>query len=404
MTRSLGREHMLSTRGWDITVVVASVVMAVATATLFAPASLVRLLIALAALAAFTVGYVVVARAGLEPPRARWRYPAFLAVATLTVAVAVGSVPFMAILQLLAYPIAWLVGDTRARGIGAAAVIAAGVFVGAWIGYGPSVDSALAGTVTAAFGFAVSVVIGLWIVRVDEYGREKARLVAELTAAQSEIAALSRERGASAERERLARDIHDTLAQTLAGLVLFAERAGKQQAEGRGDAAAATISTVEQVARDALAETRALVARSAAVPGEPAFPAAVERLVERFRAHGPEITLDVAGVEGELDRESQVVLLRCLQEALANVVRHAGAAHAGVRVRVDAAGRAEITISDDGCGFDPASRPPGFGLEGMSDRVALAGGDLDVISAPGEGTRVRVRLAGAGAVVPERDA
>ncbi|WP_426806427.1 histidine kinase dimerization/phosphoacceptor domain-containing protein, partial [Stenotrophomonas sp. SrG] len=64
----------------------------------------------------------------------------------------------------------------------------------------------------------------------------------------------------------MARDIHDTLAQTLAGLVILAERAGMQSADGQSDAAATTIATVEQVAREALTETRAIVASTAAVP------------------------------------------------------------------------------------------------------------------------------------------
>ncbi|WP_109211526.1 MULTISPECIES: sensor histidine kinase [Microbacterium] len=386
---------MLTRRGWDAIVSIVSAVIAIALVCLFPPANTARTVIALGAIGLFVLGYALIGRDAIEPPRAAWRYPAFLSVAAIATGIGAGAAPFMAMLQTLAYPLVWVIGDSRRRGIGGSAVIAASVFVGASFGYGASLDSLLAGGTTAVFSLSFAIAIGLWIARIAEYGEERERLLAELTAAQSEVEALSRERGASAERERLARDIHDTLAQTLAGLVIFAERAGRQSRDGQADAAAATIATVEQVARDALAESRALVARTAAVPSEPAFGAAVERLVARFREHGTtRIALDAEGVKGDLDREAQVVLLRCLQEALSNVAKHAAAANVAVRVEVGGDGSAALVVSDDGRGFDPSQPSTGFGLEGMSGRVALAGGTLDVSSVVGRGTTVTVRLPG----------
>ncbi|WP_341997347.1 sensor histidine kinase [Microbacterium sp. LWH7-1.2] len=384
---------MLTKRGWDAIVSIVSAVIAIALVFLFPPANAARTAVALAAIGLFVLGYALIGRDAIEPPRAAWRYPAFLSVAAVAAGIGAGAAPFMAMLQTLAYPLVWVIGDSRRRGIGGSAVIAGSVFVGASFGYGLNLDSLLAGATTAVFSLSFAIAIGLWIARIAEYGEERERLLAELTAAQTQVEALSRERGASAERERLARDIHDTLAQTLAGLVIFAERAGRQSRDGQTDAAATTIATVEQVARDALAEARALVARTAAVPREPAFGAAVERLVERFREHGSaRIVLDTAGVQGELDREAQVVLLRCLQEALSNVTKHAAAAEVSVRVQVAAGGAAELEVSDDGRGFDVSRPGSGFGLDGMRERVALAGGAFDVASVPGEGTRLTVRL------------
>ncbi|MBD3940270.1 sensor histidine kinase [Microbacterium sp. NEAU-LLC] len=383
---------MLSTRGWDVVVTVVSVVIAGALALFFPPVDAVRMAVALGAIALFAVGYLLIGRAAMEPPRDAWRYPAMLAVATVAVGVGAGAAPFVAILQTLAYPVVWIIGDSRRRGLWGSAVIAAGLFAGVWIGYGANADSAVAGATTAVFSLALSAALGLWVTRIAAWGDERARLLAELTAAQGQIEALSRERGASAERERLARDIHDTLAQTLAGLVIFAERAGRQSRNGQRDAADATIATVEQVAREALAEARALVARTAAVPAEPAFDAAVERLIERFRAHAAAGIVLVVDGEPALDREGQVVLLRCLQEALSNAAQHAAASRVEVRIASDADGGAALTVADDGHGFDPAATAAGFGLEGMRDRVALAGGDLDVSSLLGAGTTLRVRL------------
>lgn len=384
---------MLTRRGWDSIVSIVSVVITIALVFLFPPATGARTAIALAAIGLFVLGYALIGREAIEPPRAAWRYPAFLSVAAVAAGVGAGAAPFMAMLQTLAYPLVWVIGDSRRRGVGGSAVIAASVFVGASFGYGATLDSLLAGGTTAVFSLSFAIAIGLWIARIAEYGEERERLLAELTAAQSEVEALSRERGASAERERLARDIHDTLAQTLAGLVIFAERAGRQSREGQTDAAATTIATVEQVARDALVEARALVARTAAVPQEAAFGAAVERLVERFREHGTaSIALESDEAAGDLDREAQVVLLRCLQEALANVTRHADAASVIVRVEVAADGAATLHVGDDGRGFEPSNQGTGFGLEGMRERVALAGGSFDVASSPGGGTSLTVRL------------
>ncbi|MGU3645003.1 sensor histidine kinase [Microbacterium sp. C23T] len=399
---------MLTKRGWDAIVSIVSAVIAIALVFLFPPATPARTVIALAAIGLFALGYALIGRDAIEPPRAAWRYPAFLSVAAVAAGIGAGAAPFMAMLQTLAYPLVWVIGDSRRRGIGGSAVIAGSVFIGASFGYGANLDSLLAGGTTAVFSLSFAIAIGLWIARIAEYGEERERLLAELTAAQTEVEALSRERGASAERERLARDIHDTLAQTLAGLVIFAERAGRQSREGQTDAAATTIATVEQVARDALAESRALVARTAAVPREAAFGAAVERLIERFREHGTaRIALDTAGVEGELDREAQVVLLRCLQEALSNVTKHAAAAEVTVRVEVAADGAAVLEVTDDGRGFDTSRPTSGFGLDGMRERVALAGGTFDVASTPGHGATLTVRLPavsqderGAGAPVP----
>ncbi|HEY9310544.1 MAG TPA: sensor histidine kinase [Microbacterium sp.] len=384
---------MLSERRWDAIVCIVAAVIALALVFLFAPSSAARTVVGLAAIGLFVAGYAAIGRAAVEPPRAAWRYPAFLSVAAVAVGIGVGAAPFMAMLQTLAYPLVWVIGDSRRRGIGGSVVIAGSVFVGVVIGYGADVDSVLAGATTAVFSLAFAIAIGLWIARIAEYGEERERLLAELTAAQGQVEALSRERGASAERERLARDIHDTLAQTLAGLVIFAERAGRQSREGQTDAAAGTIATVEQVARDALAEARALVARTAAVPREPAFAAAVERLVERFRAQGrAAIELDTAGVAAELDRETQVVLLRCLQEALSNAAKHADADLVRVRVRVEADGGAALEVADDGRGFEPTAAGAGFGLDGMRERVALAGGAIEVASTAGRGTALRVHL------------
>ncbi|TDN91949.1 sensor histidine kinase [Microbacterium sp. BK668] len=384
---------MLNRRWWDVTVIGAILAIAVFSFLGFGPTDPIQRLIVLMTLGLFVVGYALFARPeiGTEPPT--WRVPVFVAIAAVSICIGVAAGPFLSMLQIVAYPLAWVITPDRRQAILASSVIALAVLAGYLVGGGLSFEAFVSGLTTAGFSVAFAISLGLWITSIAEYGEERARLLTELTAAQAEVEALSRDRGAAGERERLSRDIHDTLAQTLAGLVILAERAGKQSREGATDAAAATIATVEQVAREALAESRALVARTAAVPGELAFAAAVERLAERFRAEAGlaiDVTLRIDDA-APLGRDAQVVLLRCLQEALANVRRHAGATRAAVEV-TSAGGVTEVEVSDDGRGFDPDAPRSGFGLDGMGERVALAGGSIDVISAPGVGTTLRVRL------------
>ncbi|MDW4571709.1 sensor histidine kinase [Microbacterium sp. M3] len=384
---------MLKPRWWDVTVGAGSLAIAVGLIFGFGPDDPGRVLVGLASIALFALTYVLIARPALADPPAGWRFPAFLVVAALSVGVGAAAAPFLAMLQTLAYPLTWVLGDTRKRGILGSVVIAVSVFTGVFLGSGLTADAAVSGAATAIFSVVFATALGLWIASIAEYGEERARLVGELTAAQAQVEALSRDRGAAQERERLARDIHDTLAQTLAGLVIFAERAGRQSREGRADAAAETIATVEQVARDALAEARALVARTAAVPSEPVLTAAVERLVDRFRAHGiATVTLDADVAQSAVDRDTEVVLLRCLQEGLSNAAKHAGAAHVTVHVGVAPDGTALLVVSDDGAGFDPSEPTRGFGLSGMRERVEIAGGTLEVSSRPHAGTTLRVSL------------
>ena len=393
--------RMLRARWWDVTVGAGSIAITLGLLFGFGPGTTVRTAIGIGSIVFFALGYLLVARAAIGQ-QAGWRFPVFLAISALAVGIGAAAAPFLAMLQTLAYPLLWVLGDTRRRGIMASVVIAVSVFVGVFVGGRFTPDAAISGAATATFSVVFATALGLWIASIAEYGDERARLLADLTAAQAQVEALSRDRGAAEERERLARDIHDTLAQTLAGLVIFAERAGRQSRDGETDAAAETIATVEQVARDALTESRAIVARTASVPFEPAFEAAVERLVDRFRAHGAAISLDIGETGGTgspqtaaarepLERDAQVVLLRCLQEGLSNAAKHAKAKNIAVRVAVRD-GDAELEVVDDGVGFDPAARAAGFGLDGMEERVALAGGRLEVRSAPGRGTTLSVSL------------
>ncbi|MFC9028494.1 sensor histidine kinase [Streptomyces arboris] len=241
---------------------------------------------------------------------------------------------------------------------------------------------------------AIATVLGYdALFRESERRRE---LIVELVATRAELAEAERTAGTLAERERLAREIHDTLAQGLSSIQLLLRAAERTLP---GDApAAAHVRAAREAAQANLAEARSFV-RALTPPDleHGSLAAALERLCARTT--GPDLTVRfaVSGTPVELPTPYEVALLRTAQSALANTVRHARA------------GRAEITLSfmdtsvaldvvDDGRGFDPSGAPVaergdgGFGLPAMRSRAATLGGTLSVESAPGQGTALAVTL------------
>lgn len=247
---------------------------------------------------------------------------------------------------------------------------------------------------TAALGLAFSVVFGTWISRIIEQSRERAKLIERLEAAQAELAALSRQTGALAERQRLAGEIHDTLAQGLTSIVMLLQAAdaeiGADPREARRHVGLAT-----QTAREGLAEARAMVAALAPadLQGE-ALHEALRRVTDRIGAElGIAARFEVCGPARPLPPTAEVVLLRAAQEALANVRKHARAADVRVVLSYDA-GAVRLEVRDDGAGFDPAQVNGGYGLRGMRSRILQVGGSLLVRARPGAGTTLSVEVPG----------
>ena len=201
------------------------------------------------------------------------------------------------------------------------------------------------------------------------------------------------------ERERLARELHDGLGQTLAAARLQASSARLLLARGE---TAQTDECLERLARmtsDAEADVREylLGARTGFSPGLPFFPLLREYMQRFGRQYGLQVELTVPAQleERGLGPAVQVQLLRIVQEALSNVRKHARAHSVQVGFSVSDA-TAQVTIVDDGRGFDPASVAAepgdGFGLRSMRERAEALGGRLEVSSQPGQGTRVEVNL------------
>jgi DNA-binding NarL/FixJ family response regulator/signal transduction histidine kinase len=196
------------------------------------------------------------------------------------------------------------------------------------------------------------------------------------------------------ERERLAREIHDSLAQSLASVAVQLELAGEELAQAEGPARR-VINTARQQALRALEETRRA---ASGLDLTTSGPGSLERAVraEAERLSAPlEASIDVVGTDsGLLDARATRALVRIAQEALSNVSRHAEASKARLEVRFGSAD-VVVSIADDGRGFDTAdvtgAAPAlggGFGLASMQERARLVGGRVAIRSAPGLGTQI----------------
>jgi signal transduction histidine kinase len=253
-----------------------------------------------------------------------------------------------------------------------------------------------------ALGVVASVAVGGYVVRIVHQSREQAELIAQLQATRAELAEANREAGMLAERQRLAGEIHDTIAQGCTSIVMLIQAAGSEI--GR-DAASARrhLALAEHTARENLSEARALVAALAPAQLDGGrLDDALHRLADQAAGQlGGGADFEVGGSPRPLGTGAEVMLLRVCQEALANVRKHAGARRAWVRLSYGPA-QVRLEIGDDGAGFDPAglrrAGPKtadgngGYGLRGMRARVIEAGGSLTVRSAPGAGTSVSVEV------------
>jgi signal transduction histidine kinase len=301
------------------------------------------------------------------------------------------AAPQSALMLFALCPQCFMVAEWRLAGVGIVLLNAAPA--ARFLQGGPGAGSIVAFMVWTVVTIAFSLLFGVWIERIIAQSSERRELIQKLEATRAELAQVSREAGVLAERERLAAEIHDTLAQGFTSILMLLQavepQIGLDPAEARRQIALAT-----RTARENLAEARALVA---AVPpaalGDASLDEAVRRLADRL---GEELDLDaecvVSGAPRRLEARSEVVLLRAAQEGLANVRKHAKADRVGVSLAYRPT-TVRLEVRDDGAGFDPET-VSGFGLRGMRDRAAQVDGTLDVHSTPGEGTTIALEVPG----------
>lgn len=243
---------------------------------------------------------------------------------------------------------------------------------------------------------ASSAMLSLFINSILKQSEERKRLIQELEAAKASLATAERQAGVMAERQRLAQQIHDTVAQGFVGIVTHLE-AAEAELGGRDGSVARHIGAAKAGARESLEAARTLVwdLRPDLRDGSP-LPIVLERHLTEWSARsgipGAQV---VTGTVRELDPNRETALLQAAREALNNVRAHAGATR--VMVTLSYMGdEVALDVHDDGAGLAGRDGAPpsggGFGLKALDERVRTLGGQLALESSPGEGTTLTVSL------------
>ena len=239
--------------------------------------------------------------------------------------------------------------------------------------------------------------------RVSDLGDDQRLLtgLADLTAlavAQERLHAQSRQLVLYAERERIARDLHDSVSQSLSYMYSQLELLQDLLPSLSADQIRAELRSLSGVASVAFEAAReSIYSLRSAKNGHDPLPSAIAGCVRDFTARtGIAVEIDTDAVaSASLSPETEAQLVRVVQEALSNVAKHAGATRVAVTARRDS-GDLKVVVQDNGIGFDPGAPRRGrrsFGLEMMRERLESVGGKLEIQSRPGSGTRVEFRVA-----------
>jgi signal transduction histidine kinase len=229
-----------------------------------------------------------------------------------------------------------------------------------------------------------------WVLRREEVIQaDLERSNRKLEELQAQLVAQARAAGILEERQRMAREIHDTVAQGLTGII-----AQMQAAEQRLEVPAQwehSFAAVKQLARDSLTEARRSV--DALRPSQPGLADALAETAGKWSSvHRLPVRVETTGTPRPLDPEAEFALLRTAQEALANIAKHANATRVGVTLSyLDH--EVALDVLDDGSGFDLGhSKDGSFGLTIMRQRVEAWDGTLQIETEPGAGTGISARI------------
>ncbi|MEU4666547.1 sensor histidine kinase [Amycolatopsis sp. NPDC023774] len=376
---------------WVWEVLFAVVYVATALLVLFDDVSLAEKVVAETALAALLIGYFATGRRIVRTDDNPVPRTVATSVLAVLVATAIFSDTTASFILFMACPMLFMLQEIR-PGIVLTTVLilldpVAAVVRGGW--ENPSLPILLPMT---AILVVFSVLAGKFTTDVIKQSAARAELIRQLEDSQAEVSRLSREAGTAAERERLAREIHDTLAQGFTSIVTLTP-AIESELDTDVTAARRHLALASATARENLAEARAMVA--ALAPSDLAagtLTDAVRRAAERLADEaGLHVEYEVDDPLPPLATVTEVVLLRGAQEALANIRKHAGAE--SVQVRLSAVdGTVRLRVHDDGCGFSPDTPTDGFGLRGMRSRVEQVGGWLSLRGGVGGGTELELEV------------
>jgi signal transduction histidine kinase len=317
--------------------------------------------------------------------------------------------PLFGLFVFVAYLHVWelLAGGWRLAGVTAAAAIhVVAIFGGR--PPDPTPASVAAFVLLVAVIATMVVLFSRWGEITTEQNAQRKRVIAELAEAnarleaamaenahlQARLLAQAREAGTLDERQRMAGEIHDTLAQGLTGIITQVQAA--RSAEDRPADWRRHLDNAAELARESLSEARRTVRAVGPEPLEgTGLPDALAEVAGRWSdRHGVRTEVTTCGTPRPLHPEVEVALLRTAQEALANVAKHAGASRVGLTLSY-LADLVTLDVRDDGVGFDPDGvggggdgDGGGFGLTVMRQRVGRLAGTLEIESEPGAGTAV----------------
>jgi signal transduction histidine kinase len=235
--------------------------------------------------------------------------------------------------------------------------------------------------------------IGVGEVVVDIGDRKRAELALEKSRAELRRLGAHREGVVEREHQRLAREFHDELGQLLTTARMHLQLLTRL-IDGDPAQAKESVRAIDAMIVDAYRSIKTIASDLRPAALNLGLVAAIEWLAERMlRPAGIACTVDCMPEADRLDEDSAIALFRIVQESLTNIVRHAAATRVSIAIRRAGDGL-RLIVEDNGKGFDQdgVDRVRQFGLLGMAERVAALGGDLDLDSAPGKGTRVAVTL------------
>ena len=373
--------------------------------------------------------------------RGGWAFAAVTVVSVWGAALADRNAPLA---QIYAIPELFIALAYR-RALAAAAVMNFGLVVVQALGGEPTPDNLSKWAVAAVATVVLTGLFGKPIDLLAETNMRNQELVEQLQARNAQIARLSHLEGTARERERIAREMHDTIAQGLASILALARAAAAEVAQAGGAGAnrqaSRHLAMIVELAQEGLDDTRRMIADASprALDGR-GLAEAVGRAADRLEREGIAVARSLDSTLPPLPQPARVAILRIAQEAIANVARHSRAANVAVSLR-SVAGAVVLEVRDDGVGFDPAtagavdaeggssssqaalrSRPEsvdegraglarvrrvwqrgrlgrapegddsGFGIPDMRGRAADLGGSVSIDSSPGSGTRVLARI------------
>ena len=324
------------------------------------------------------------------------RYPVMLGWLAVVTALWFGLVALSLDLVWLLFPLVLLFLHLLPRAAGLVAVVvlwAIAAFVPAAL---HPADWSAGSVLGPAIGTVLAVAIYYTYLALHREADHHRAVAQALRAAQDQLAASEHQAGQLEERERLSREIHDTVAQGLSSILLVSRAARGSLRRGDTAAVAGQLATIEEQATDNLAEARRFVRDLASPVLAESLPDSLRRIIDQARARQDalgeplDLSLQVAGdAERPLAEPVRRTVLRAAQEAVANVLRHARGQTAVVTLTVWD-GEVSLDVVDDGRG---TSGDRSYGLRGLSDRVAALDGTLDIDSGDGSpGTTLTVRL------------